>query len=226
LATPWRARQGTGDDWRLRRGYRGRAMIGRYRIEGYAIVSANGMIADRNGIIPNALRNDADQQFLQDELDRAALILHGRHSHEGSPRAAHRKRLVLTRRILSFAPDPSYPHSLLWNPAGATLQTLAAMLDIAEGTVAVIGGTEPFGLFLPYYDAFHLTRAARAEIPGGRPLFPQVGPDSAAEDVLARHGLKPGTPHEIDPTASVALTTWSGGLAARSGSRGLPGDRA
>ena len=46
-----------------------------HRIEGYAIISADGMIADRNGLMPNAIRNDADQKFLQSELDRAAVIV-------------------------------------------------------------------------------------------------------------------------------------------------------
>ena len=55
-------------------------------MEGYAIVSADGMIADGNGVIPATIRNDADQRFFQSELDRAAVLVHGRRSHEGGPR--------------------------------------------------------------------------------------------------------------------------------------------
>ena len=40
-------------------------MIGTHRIEGYAIVSADGMIADGDGVMPATIRNDADQRFLQ-----------------------------------------------------------------------------------------------------------------------------------------------------------------
>ena len=53
------------------------------RIEGYVIVSTDGMIADGKAQMPDAIRNDADQSFFQAALDRAAAVLHGRHSHEG-----------------------------------------------------------------------------------------------------------------------------------------------
>jgi len=183
-------------------------MIGPHRVEGYAIVSTDGMIADANGKIPDAIRNGADQRFLQAELDRAAAVVQGRHSHEGGPRAARRKRLILTRRIASIAPDPALVNALLWNPAGAPLEAAIAALGIADGTIAVIGGTDVFGLFLPLYEAFHLTRAAHAAIPGGRSVFPQVGPNATPEDVLARHGLKPGPRRDIDAAAGITLTTW------------------
>ena len=184
-------------------------MIEGHRIEGYAIVSADGMIADASGAMPDVIRDDADQKFLQSELDRAAVIIHGRHSHEGGPRAAHRHRLVVTRRIPSLSRDPAHPNSLLWNPAGATLDAALTRLGAAKGTIAIIGGTDVFGLFLPLYDAFHLTRAAHAKIPNGRPLFPQVGPRKSPEEVLASLGLKPGPRRVIDAAAGISLTTWT-----------------
>jgi hypothetical protein len=58
------------------------------RIEGYVIVSTDGMIADVKGLMPEAIRNDADQRFFQAGLDQAAVVVHGRHSHEGGLRAA------------------------------------------------------------------------------------------------------------------------------------------
>ena len=188
--------------------YRVRPMIGSRRVEGYAIVSADGMIADATGTMPDSIRNDADQRFLQAELDRAAVVVHGRHSHEGGPRAARRKRLILTRRIAALAPDPSHPSTLLWNPAGATLAEALTTLDVGAGTIAIIGGTEVFGFFLPLYDAFHLTRAARARIPGGRPLFPAVDAKTSPEDILARAGLKAGERRDIDAAGGITLTTW------------------
>ena len=184
-------------------------MIGPHRVEGYAIVSADGMIADSNGVMPDTIRNDADQRFLQAELDRAAVVVHGRHSNEGGPRAARRKRIIVTRQIASIAPDPSHPNALLWNPAGATPAEAVAAIAAADGTIAIIGGTEVFGLFLPIYDAFHLTRAARAQIPGGRPLFPQSGLHATPDDVLARQGLQPGPRRDIDAAAGITLTTWT-----------------
>jgi dihydrofolate reductase len=183
-------------------------MISPHRVEGYAIVSADGMIADRDGSMPETIRNDADQKFLQAELDRAAVIVHGRHSYEGGPRAERRKRLVMTRQIVALAADPSHAHSLLWNPAGAALEAAIAELGAGEGTIAVIGGTDVFGRFLPLYNAFHLTRAARARIPGGRPVFPQVGPNLTPEQVLAGNGLRRGPRRDLDAAAGITLTTW------------------
>jgi dihydrofolate reductase len=178
------------------------------RIEGYVIVSADGMIADTNGVMPASIKNDADQAFFQDSLDHAAVLLHGRHSHEGGPHAARRKRLVLTRQIAATAPDSSRPNALLWNPLGATLEEVLEEFGVGVGVVAVIGGTEVFSMFLPRYDRFHLSRAAHARIPGGRPAFDEIGPNTTAEDVLLRHGLKPGPRRDLDPAAGVSMMTW------------------
>ena len=179
-----------------------------HRIEGYVIVSADGMIADRRGEMPDAIRNDADQRFFQDSLDRAAVVVHGRHSYEGGPRAAARKRLVVTRQIATLAPDPAYPHALSWNPLGAPLEQALEAIGAGGGIIAIIGGPDVFSLFLPLYDAFHLSRAARARIPGGLPVFTEVGPNATPEDVLARHGLQPGPRRELDAAAGVSVVTW------------------
>ncbi|HEY1749059.1 MAG TPA: dihydrofolate reductase [Xanthobacteraceae bacterium] len=178
------------------------------RIEGYAIVSLDGMIANAAGVMPDVIRNGADQKFLQSELDRAAVIVNGRHSDEGGPRAARRKRLVLTRQVPSLSSDAAHPDALRWNPAGATLDEALARLGVTHGLVAILGGTEVFDLFLPLYDAFHLTRAAHAKIPNGRPVFSEVGPQTTPEDVLAGAGLKPGARRDLDGAAGVTLTTW------------------
>src|ERR1700733_10457309 len=98
------------------------------------------MLADAKGEMPDSIRNDADQRFFQDGLDRAAVVVHGRHSHEGGPRAARRKRLVVTRQIAVTAPDPSYPNALFWNPLGASLDQALTEIGASDGTVAVIGG--------------------------------------------------------------------------------------
>ena len=180
-----------------------------HRIEGYVIVSADGMIADANGVMPASIRNDADQKFFQAGLDRAAVVVHGRHSHEGGPRAARRKRLILTRQVAATAPDPAHPNSLLWNPTGATLEQALQQLGVgAGGVAAIIGGTEAFSMFLPRYDAFHLSRAANAKIPGGQPVFNEVGPTATPEDVLMRHGLKAGPRRDLDAAAGVSVVTW------------------
>jgi dihydrofolate reductase len=178
------------------------------RIEGYAIVSADGMIADADGKQPGGLVVKADQRFFHGGLDRAAAVAHGRFSHEGGAKAARRKRLVLTRSVEALAPHPRHPNGLLWNPAGASLAQAWRALGASPGVLAVIGGTEVFGLFLQHgYDAFHLTRANRVRLPGGRPVFPQV-PVRTPEELLAAHGLRPGPPQTLDADADVTLVTW------------------
>ena len=47
-------------------------MRGPFRIEGYAIASADGMIADATGFMPDSLKFEADQRFYLEALDRAA----------------------------------------------------------------------------------------------------------------------------------------------------------
>ena len=178
------------------------------RIEAYAIISADGMLADANGVQPPGLIVKADQKFFRQGLDQAAAVAHGKFSHEGGPKAAARKRLILTRSIASLGPHPRHEKALLWNPAGASFEDAWRALDVADGTLAVIGGTETFGLFLDIgYDAFHLTRADRVHLPGGRPVFPEV-PARTPEDVLAAHGLAPGPSQVLDLDADVTLVTW------------------
>jgi dihydrofolate reductase len=179
------------------------------RIEGFAIVSSDGMLADRAGHMPDALKIEADQRFFATSLDRVEAVVHGRHSHEGQPNSARRRRLILTRRVSAIGPDPENPMARLWNPAGASFSAACAALGVARGTVAVIGGTDVFGHFLDIgYDAFHLSRANKVRLPGGRPVFPQV-PAQTPEDVLASHGLHPGERRMLDAQADATLATWT-----------------
>jgi dihydrofolate reductase len=176
------------------------------RVEGYVIVSADGMLADSAHRMPASIRYDADQEFFQSSLDQAAAVVHGRHSHEGGPRANQRKRLVLTRRIAALAPDPDYPNALFWNPDGATFEEALAALAANGGMIAIIGGSEVFTMFLPRYDSFCLSRAGQAHIPGGLSPFTEPG---TPEDVLRRHGLKPGPRRDLDAAADLSVTAWT-----------------
>ena len=178
------------------------------RIEGLAIVSADGMIADAHGVQPDALKLEADQRFFYDALDKADGLAHGRHSGEGGSNAALRRRLILTRRIERLAADPENGKAVLWNPAGAPLDEAWARLGLTGGTLSIIGGTEVFGLFLERgYDTFHLSRAAHAKLPGGLPVFPGV-PEVTPEQLLAAHGLKPDAMRVLDAEAGLSLVTW------------------
>jgi dihydrofolate reductase len=184
-------------------------MAGPDRIEGLAIVSADGMIADAQGVQPAALKLQADQRFFFDRLNQATALAHGRFSGEGGAGAARRLRLVLTRRVGGVARDPQQDKAVLWNPAGASLAEAWTMLGVAGGTLAVIGGTEVFGLFLELgYDVFHLSHAAQATLPGGRPVFPGI-PPRTPQELLSRAGLKPDPARVLDAAAGLTLTTWT-----------------
>jgi dihydrofolate reductase len=177
------------------------------RIEGYAIVSADGMLANAAGVMPNSLKFEGDQAFFERGLDGVDVVVHGRHSHEQQRNSDLRRRLILTRRVSSVASDPKNDNALFWNPAGATLEQALAVLGKPNDRIGVIGGTEVFGIFLDRYDIFFLTRAPGVHLPGGRPVFPEV-PARTPEDVLARHGLKPGPPQLLNIKNAVAVVKW------------------
>jgi dihydrofolate reductase len=181
------------------------------RIEGLAIVSADGMLADADGHMPDSLLVEADQRFFQDRLDQAAVLVQGRHSHEGGgPRAARRRRLIVTRQIAALTETDIYPNALLWNPKGATLQEAWERLGADDGMLAVIGGTEVYGAFLAIgFDCFHLSCVPDVRLPDGRPVFPGVGPARSPDDVLRSHGLKPGPLRMLDAARGVTMVTWS-----------------
>jgi hypothetical protein len=183
-------------------------MHGPDRIEGLAIVSTDGMIADAQGIQPDTLKLEADQKFFHERLNQADAVAHGRHSGEGGPDASRRRRLILTSRVATVSRDPKTERAVLWNPAGAKLEVAWDMLGLSGGLLVVIGGTEPFGLFLERgYDVFQLSRAKHAHLPGGRPVFPGV-PQSTPEGLLQAHALKPDPVRILDGPAGVTLVAW------------------
>jgi hypothetical protein len=177
------------------------------RIEGYAIVSEDGMLADAAGIMPESLKFEADQRFFEHGLDGVDVVIHGRHSHEQQPHSALRSRLVVTRTVPALGPEPAYPKALRWNPAGASLDEALAALGIGEASIGVVGATEVFGIFLDRYDVFHLSRAPDVGLPGGRPVFPDV-PAQTPEAVLTRHGMAPGERQVLDAAVGVSLVSW------------------
>jgi len=177
------------------------------RIEGYAIVSDDGMLADAAGVMPASLVVEADQRFLAEALDRADIIVHGRHSHENQPQSPTRRRLIASRSIAELAPSPDYPNAVLWNPAGLPLEQAMEALDLEGGIVAILGGTGVFDLFLPHYDAFYLSHAKGVKLPGGRPVFSQV-PGRSPADILSAHGLTAGPAHTLDPARGATMIAW------------------
>jgi hypothetical protein len=177
------------------------------RIDGYVIVSADGMLANTARLMPNELKFEGDKQFFTAALDRADLIVHGRHSHEDQPNSPLRKRIILTRTIGAVESDPSNPRGILWNPAGASFEAACDFARVRCGTVAVIGGPVVFGMFMDRYDTFWLSQAPRVRLPGGEPCFPGV-PEQSPQQILAAHGLRAGDARILDSANDVSVTPW------------------
>ena len=178
-----------------------------FRIEGFAIVSADGMLAGADGVMPQVMFIPGDQTFFEQGLDRCAAVIHGRNSEESQPHSKERLRLIATHSVKTLTPHPSNPKALLWNPATTPFADGLQRLGVASGTIGIIGGTSIFGMFLPHYDVFNLSRANQVRLPGGRPVFPQV-PELTPEDVLLQHGLRPGPVHVFDRSREASLVTW------------------
>ena len=174
------------------------------RAEGHAIVSVDRMIADADGLMPETLRNDVDWRAFQAALDIAAVVVVGRLGHQRHPNPG-RRRLVFTRSVTGFRPDPKDPKAVLFNPDAASLAEVLAFLGIREGTLAITGGTGVFDAFLPVFDRFELAEAQQAFLPGGRPCFTGGHPRTA----LVAAGLLPSSFELIDPQAKVSLIGWT-----------------
>lgn len=170
-------------------------------VEGHAIISDDGMIADATGGMPPELRNDADWRLFQAALDRAALVVLGRIGHMRHPNPG-RRRLVLTHSVTDLQPDPVDAKSSYWNPAGLDITEVMARLGITEGTVAITGGTGTFDLFLPWYDRFVLSEVRGLNMPDGTPCFTKGHP----RFVLPGAGLEARDMEMID--RGVVQTQW------------------
>jgi dihydrofolate reductase len=177
------------------------------RIEGYVIVSADGMLANAARVMPDELKFEGDKQFFTAALDGADLIVHGRNSYEDQPNSPRRKRIVVTRKIDAIAPDPSNPKATLWNPAGASFEAACDFADVRSGTVAIIGGPDVFAMFMDRYDTFWLSQAPRVRLPDGEPCFPGV-PERSPQEILTAHGLTPGKAKILDSGGEVSATPW------------------
>jgi dihydrofolate reductase len=181
-----------------------------YRIFGYAIVSSDGMIADSTGLMPNSLIFDSDKDFFERELNRADAVVQGRNSYEYQAESPSRKRLTLTRKIASLAPDPNFPNGLHWNPAGASFEEACRALGLQGGTIAILGGPHVYSLFLEDgYDGFYLCRAANVSLPGGVAVFPQVTATRSPEDVLKDFGYEAGPVEMLDEENAVTFVVWA-----------------
>lgn len=177
------------------------------RIEGYAIVSEDGMIADAAGRTPDLLKFDADRRFFERGIEGLDLVVHGRHSREEQLGSGSRRRLILTRKVPAVVSHLANEKVVLWNPAGASFEQALAALGTPNSRIGILGGTDVFGLFLDRYDVFHLSRVPHVRLPGGRPVFPEV-PTQTPEQVLSRYGLRRGPRNVLDPAHGVIVVSW------------------
>lgn len=179
-----------------------------FSIDGYAIASADGMIAGPDGVMPESLKNEADHQFFMAALENVDLVAHGRNSHEGHPNSDVRRRLWMTRSVETLEPRPGVERQWNWNPEGLRFEDAAHAAGLTSGVVAILGGPSVYSEFLPVYRAFYLCRAERVRIPGGTPVFSVMREGLSAEEVLRRDGLSPEPKLELDAPNGVTLTRW------------------
>ena len=165
------------------------------------------MLANAAHVMPDELKFEGDKQFFTAALERAALIVHGRHSYEDQPNSPQRNRIIVSRTIGTIAPDPSNPKATLWNPAGATFEAACDHAGVRSGMIAIIGGPGIFGMFMDRYDTFWLSQAPGVRLPGGEPCFPGV-PHQTPQEILAAHRLRAGEAQILDPAHDVHVTPW------------------
>lgn len=165
------------------------------------------MLANADHVMPPDLKFEGDKQFFTAALDRADLIVHGRHSYEDQPNSPQRRRIILTRGVGAIAPDPSNAKATLWNPAGASFEAACERAGVHTGTVAIIGGPDVFEMFMDRYNTFWLSQAPRVRLPGGQPCFPGV-PAQSPQQVLAAHRMRADEAQILDAAEDVSVTPW------------------
>ncbi len=176
------------------------------QINGYAIISDDDRIAGPDGLMPASLRNEKDWECFQRALAGSDLVVLGRRSHELAPNVRGDQRLVISRRAAGLEQRANV---WWWNPARMSWAEVAKELLPRGGDVAVPGGQLVFDLFLKIgFDAFHLTRARGARLPGGRALFSGCDAGLSAEAVLAGAGLSVSEKIVLNAEHGVDISVW------------------
>ena len=177
-----------------------------WEIHGYAIACEAGHIADSSGGLPKALMNEADWAYFQAGLDASDLCILGRASHEATPNAKNRLRVVMSTKAKGLTQQD--PNTWAWNPADLPADAMLAQLLPRGGRVAIPGGGGPFTYFLDLFDAFHLSRKAGIRLEGGRPVFTLQTILGSPEAALTAAGFHAAETRDIDPEDGVTLTIW------------------
>jgi hypothetical protein len=175
----------------------------RFPVVGHAIVSADGMIADAQGLMPRQLRNEADWALFQAALDQASVVVVGSLGHRRHPNPG-RRRLVFTSGVREFITDGDDYLATLFNPESMAVADVLDAVALPDGVVAVTGGRRVFDHFLRQYDEFMLAEVNGFVLPGGIPCFSSGHPRT----VLAATGMAPAEHRVIDAGNGVTLTRW------------------
>lgn len=182
-----------------------------HAFEGFAVVSADGFIADAEGVMPDRLKFDADWDYFQAALDRADITLIGRHTHEAAPNLRKRHRLVFSNRVDGVVKEDE---TTLWiDPTKADPNAVIGEISGAGSHVAVVGGQGVFDWVLsnPGFSAFHLSLAHHVRLGRGQKIFAD-GPDlDAAVALLEDHGLALSYRAWFDRAAGLELFVYNRG---------------
>ena len=183
-------------------------MPGAFRYEGYAIVSADGMIADADGRMPPALQNPADQRFFSEALDRAAVLVHGRHSHEGHRNSPRRRRVVAhpPRRSDRRRPGIAAFACCGTRPARRSPPPARRSDSPAERRRSSAGPRSTRCFSSSATIGFCSAAPPGCSLPGGLPIFGRGR--LPVDEALAAAGLTPAEPRWLDREAGVSLTAW------------------
>ncbi|MGI9434571.1 MAG: hypothetical protein ACR2Q4_07060 [Geminicoccaceae bacterium] len=176
---------------------------------GYAIVSAEGFIADGDGVMPDSLRFDADWAYFQAALDEADVALMGRHTHEAAPNIKRRRRVVVSRSVRGLIQENT--HTWWANPDQIISEAVFSALPAPNRHVAVVGGTRVFDWVRsgPGFSAFHLSVARNVRLGGGRPVFKGAHNLSEMTSLIKEHGLKLERRVWLDRPAGLELLVYA-----------------
>lgn len=156
---------------------------------GYAVVSAEGYIADIHGDMPQSLRFEADWDYFQTALDQADITLLGRRTHEAAPNVRHRCRLVISRRVQAIVQEDEQT----WWANPDQVEAVAVLSKLAGPTcrIAVVGGTGVFDWVRtgPGFSEFHISLAKKVRLGRGRPIFESAHDLGSVVSMLEDQGL-------------------------------------
>lgn len=179
-----------------------------HRFQGYAVVSADGLMADADGRMPDQLKFDADWDYFQSALDRADVTLIGRATHEAAPNVKKRRRLVFSSRVQGILRDDE---TTFWaDPMKTDANAVLTEMAGPGADVAVVGGQGVFDWVLskPGFSSFHISLAHHVRLGSGRHIFRDAADLEAAILLLQERGLTLSRQVWFDQDAGLELLVY------------------